>query len=88
MPASRLSWERLWNGILGVNAPFGSSPEPYALPQFGVIDNEVMFGIPGVSAPANVVGPGTTPKTSLDSDINLLKAHFGYTPTSYCASHH
>jgi len=51
MPAARLTWERLWNGI---NA-----------------DNTTKFGLANTDS----------------TDINLLKAHFGLTPTQYCATH-
>jgi hypothetical protein len=37
-------------------------------------DNTTKFGLANTSS-----------ATDLTSDINLLKAHFGYTPTSYCA---
>jgi hypothetical protein len=73
MPAARLTWERLWNGILGDS----TAAEPFALPPSPVvINNQTLFGAGSVSA------------TTTDSDINLLKAHFGYTATSFCAGKH
>ena len=39
-----------------------------------------------ITLPIN--GIPTTAKTDLTSQVNLLKAYFGYTPTSYCAAHH
>jgi hypothetical protein len=83
MPLARLTWERLWNGIFGDP----TAAEVYAVPPAGVIDNETLFGF-GPAGAINTIGPGTVSATTLDSDINLLKAHFGYTPTSFCAKKH
>jgi hypothetical protein len=33
-------------------------------------------------------GIPTSAKTDLTSQVNMLKAYFGYTPTSYCAGQH
>jgi hypothetical protein len=83
MPAARLTWERLWDGILGDS----TAANVYALPPPGVdIDNRTLFGFGPAGAP-NTIGPGTVAKSNPNSDINLLKAHFGYTPTSFCATH-
>jgi hypothetical protein len=74
MPLARLTWERLWDGILGI------PPNGFLLPgpndNGGVIDNRTLFGA------------GSVPKATANSDINQLKAYFNYTPTSYCAAHH
>jgi hypothetical protein len=86
MPLARLEWERMWNGIYG-DPNAGSLGDPntefYALPlpgtNNGLIDNRTLF---------SNVGPGSVPKATTDSDINRLKAYFGYTPTSFCSHRH
>ncbi len=72
MPAARLTWERLWNGIRGDSAQTPTIPPNTA--------NNQTRGVQGTTNDSTAVNDPT-------SQINILKAYLGQTPTSYCKTH-